>query len=162
VQAMEEGRFDVALLAAPSLPEVLHGLPLYRERYVLAFPQGHVFAGRNDVPLAMLAGQDYLVRVHCEFPEHFRALGAPEPKGARVRYSSEREDWVQAMVAAGLGCTVMPEFLPAHDGISTRPLSEPEITRTVSLVTVAGRRHGPALASMVRLARRYPWSGNSP
>ncbi len=159
VQAMEEGRFDAALLAAPSLPEGLHAVPLYRERYVLAFPQGHPFSDRNDVPLGLLDGQDYLTRVHCEFPDHFRALGAAEPKGGQVRYSSEREDWVQAMVAAGLGCTIMPEYLPTHEGISTRPLSEPEVTRTVALVTVAGRRHGPALTAMLRLAKRYPWSG---
>ncbi len=159
IEAMREGVLDVALLALPSLPEALHAMPLYDERYVIAFPEGHAFANRNAVALDALAGIDYLKRVHCEFTEHFEAMGQARPLGVNVRYSSEREDWVQAMVVAGMGCTIMPEFLPAITGIGTRPLAEPEVARTVSLVTMAGRRHGAALAAMVRLAKRYPWPG---
>jgi DNA-binding transcriptional LysR family regulator len=61
------------------------------------------------------------------------------------------------MVLAGLGCTTMPEFLPLLPGIATRALVEPEVARTISLVTVAGRRHSPAVGALVRLARRHPW-----
>lgn len=158
---MEEGAFDAALMAMPGLPQSLHETPLYTERYVIAFPAGHPFAQRNAVPIGALEGADYLQRVHCEFTEHWEALGETQPLGVRVRYTTEREDWVQAMVAAGLGCSIMPEFLVALDGIGTRPLAEPEVTRTVSLVTVAGRRHGPALSAMVRLARHHPWPDGS-
>ena len=159
IGAMREGTLDVALLALPTLPDVLHTMPLYDERYVIAFPEGHAFANRNAVPMEALAGIDYLKRVHCEFTEHFEAMGKARPLGVNVRYSSEREDWVQAMVVAGMGCTIMPEFLPAITGIGTRPLAEPEVSRTVSLVTMSGRRHGAALGAMVRLAKRYPWPG---
>ena len=159
VGAMGAGELDVALLAMPSLPESLHAMALYPERYVIAFPAGHAFQRRNAVALDALAGIDYLKRVHCEFVDHFEAMGEARALGVNVRYSSEREDWVQAMVAAGLGCSIMPEHLPALDGIATRPLKDPKITRTVSLVTVAGRRHSPAVAGMIRAARRHPWPG---
>ena len=46
-------------------------------------------------------------------------------------------------------------------GIATRPVTEPEVSRTISLVTVAGRRHAPALDVMTRLARTYPWPGGA-
>ena len=95
--------------------------------------------------------------LHCEYTDHFEALGFEASHQVKVRYSSEREDWIQAMVLAGLGCTVMPEFLPLLPGIATRALVEPEIARTISLVTVAGRRHSPAVGALVRLAQRYPW-----
>ena len=157
VGAMQAGELDVALLALPSLPESFAIQPLYSERYVIAFPQGHAFARRDAVPVDALAGEDYLKRVHCEFTDHFEAMGDTRPLGVNVRYSSEREDWVQAMVAAGMGCSIMPEHLPQIPGIGIRPLTEPEVARTVSLVTVAGRRHGPALTVMMRLAKRYPW-----
>ena len=51
----------------------------------------------------------------------------------------------------------MPEFLPQLAGIGTRLLTEPEVTRRISLVTVAGRRFAPAVESLVRLARDYDW-----
>lgn len=157
IEAMTAGDLDVALMAMPNLPDALHAMPLYPERYVIAFPAGHAFARRNAVAIEALAGIDYLKRVHCEFVDHIEAMGEARPLGVNVRYSSEREDWVQAMVAAGLGCSIMPEHLPMMDGISTRPLKDPKVSRTVSLVTVAGRRHAPALASMVRVAKRYAW-----
>ena len=161
VAAMEAGALDVALLALPSLPDALPAMPLYPERYMIAFPAGHPFQRRNAIGVEALAGIDYLKRVNCEFVDHYRALGGTQSLGVNVRYTSEREDWVQAMVVAGLGCSIMPEHLPTLDGIGVRPLKDPKISRTVSLVTVAGRRHSPALAAMVRMAKRYPWPGES-
>lgn len=86
-------------------------------------------------------------------------LGGEKDFEVNLRYSSEREDWVQAMVLAKLGCSIMPEFLPSLPGIATRVLVEPEVSRTVSLVTVAGRQYSPVLRLMVRLAKTYPWRG---
>ncbi len=152
-----EGEIDVGLIGLPSFPDRLNAIPLYSERYTIAFAKGHAFEQMNTVPLNQLDGKDYLVRLHCEFTDHFEALGFEANHAVNVRYSSEREDWIQAMVLAGMGCTVMPEFLPLLPGIATRSLVEPEIARTISLVTVAGRRHSPAVGALVRLAQRYPW-----
>ena len=161
IAAMNKGDLDVALMAMPSLPDSLHAMPLYPERYMIAFPSGHVFQRRNAVAISELTGIDYLKRVHCEFVEHYQEMGDAKPLGVKVRYTSEREDWVQAMVVAGLGCSIMPEHMPMMDGVSTRPLKEPKVSRTVSLVTVAGRRHSPALAGMIRVAKRFAWPGES-
>jgi DNA-binding transcriptional LysR family regulator len=154
-----EGEIDVGLIGLPSFSDRLNAIPLYSERYTIAFAQGHAFEQMNTVPLSRLDGEDYLVRLHCEFTDHFEAMGFEASHEVKVRYSSEREDWIQAMVLAGMGCTVMPEFLPLLPGIATRSLVEPEIARTISLVTVAGRRHSPAVGALVRLAHRHPWPG---
>ena len=161
IKAMADGELDVSLMAMPSLPDTLHSIPLYSERYMIAFPTGHAFQRRNAVNVEELKGLDYLQRVHCEFIEHYEEMGEAKPLGVEVRYSSEREDWVQAMIVAGLGCSIMPEHLPMLDGIGTRPLREPKVSRTVSLVTVAGRRHSPALAGMIRVAQRHAWPGDT-
>ncbi len=157
VALLLDGEIDVGLLGLPGFPDRLHAIPLYSERYTVAFAQGHAFEQMNTVPLGRIDGEDYLVRLHCEFTDHFQAEGYQATHEVNVRYSSEREDWIQAMVLAGLGCTIMPEFLPLLPGIATRALVEPEIERTISLVTVAGRRHSPAVGALVRLARRHPW-----
>lgn len=77
-------------------------------------------------------------------------------------YVGEREDWVQAMVAAGLGMTLMPEFLPILPGIETRLVIEPEVHRQVSLVTVAGRPHSQPVALAVSAARDFAWEQAEP
>ena len=157
-EMLMEGDVDVALLALPNLPERFDMISLYRERYVVAFAPGHRFETMDTVPLKELDREDYLNRINCEYPEHFSALGIPDPADVNVCYETEREDWIQAMIVAGLGVAVMPEFLPMLPGIATRPLTDPEISRDVRLVTVSGRRFSPALRSFISLARRHDWN----
>ncbi len=157
VTALLEGEIEAGLIGLPELPDRLHALPLYTERYMVAFAKGHPFEKKNVIPVNDLHQQEYLKRIHCEFSDHFEALGAPNDFQVDIRYASEREDWIQAMVLAGMGCCIMPEFLPSLPGIASRPVVDPEVSRTISLVTAAGRPHTPALGAMSRLARRYPW-----
>ena len=159
VPRMMEGELDVAFLALPSLPERFDAQTLYRERYMVAFHAGHRFEPLNAVPYDELHGENYLSRLNCEYPEHFSALGIPDKVDVRVCYATEREDWIQAMILSGMGCAVMPEFLPIMPGIATRPLIDPEISREITMVTVSGRRHSPAVAALVSLARRHDWRG---
>ena len=56
-----------------------------------------------------------------------------------------------------MGVCFLPEFSATHPGVVTRPVHDPEVTREVCLVTVAGRRWSPALASFVQALRRYRW-----
>lgn len=157
VTALLEGEIEAGLIGLPELPDRLHALPLYTERYMVAFAKGHPFEKKNVIPVNDLHQQEYLKRIHCEFSDHFEALGGRKDFQVDIRYASEREDWIQAMVLAGMGCCIMPEFLPSLPGIASRPVVDPEVSRTVSLVTAAGRPHTPAVSAMSRLARRYPW-----
>jgi len=158
VRLMLEGELDAAFIGLPALPERFDQHTLYRERYTVAFYPGHRFETMDVVPLRELNSEDYLNRLNCEYPEHFAALGIPDPAAdSRVCYATEREDWIQAMILSGLGCAVMPEFLPILPGIATRIVVEPEIAREIKLVTVAGRRFSPGLRGFVDLARRHPW-----
>ncbi len=159
VEALLSGEIDVALIGLPDFPERLTAVPLYDERYAVAFARGHRFEAMSAVPVAELNREDYLKRSHCEFSDYYAALGKPVPFTVNVRHASEREDWTQALVLAGLGCSIMPEHLPTLPGIATRMLVEPAVSRTISLVTVAGRRHTPSVEAFVRLARRFDWAG---
>jgi DNA-binding transcriptional LysR family regulator len=157
VALLLEGELDAALLGLPSLPERVDATTLYLERYIVACYPGHRFEAMAAVPCRALDQEDYLVRENCEYPEHFDRLGVPDAAQVRVCFHSEREDWIQAMILAGLGCSVMPEYLPTLDGIVSRPLVDPELSRAIQLATVAGRRHSPALKAFVSLAGRHDW-----
>ena len=156
--ALENGELDIAIMTQPDYPDSLRPTPLYQEPYLIAFAPGHRFAKMNAIPLAEIEGEDYVKRIHCEFPSNFAKLGIAAPyKSVRVRYATEREDWVQTIVASGLGMTLMPKYLPLMEGIETRPIIEPEVSRTVSVVTRAGRKHTVPVQKALEAARAMQW-----
>lgn len=61
------------------------------------------------------------------------------------------------MVASGFGITIMPEFSHTNAATIARPIAEPDLVRQLSLITVAGRRHEPAKAALIRNVRAYAW-----
>lgn len=158
VEALMGGESDAAVMALPEWPERLQALPLYEERYVVAFGRGHRFEAMNQVPLSALEDEPYLYRMKCEFVEHHAHLGVGDMCAVNVKHQSEREDWIQALVLNGMGCSIMPEYLPTLPGIPTRPIVDPEVKRTISLVTVGGRRFSPTMEKVVRRAREFHWT----
>ena len=157
IHLLLEGEIDAALIGLPNLPERFDSIPLYSERYLVGFYPGHRFERMPAVPYHELDQEDYVSRINCEYPDHFNSLGIPDRANVHVCFASEREDWIQAMILAGMGCAVMPEFLPMLPGIATRPLVEPEMHREIRLATIAGRRFSPALRAFVSLAGRHNW-----
>jgi DNA-binding transcriptional LysR family regulator len=155
--AVIKGEMDVAIVGMPDLPERLDPIPLYTERYGVAFAKGHRFERMNAVKVSDLDAEDYVQRTACEFTSHWTSMGMTRDIPVKVVFRSEREDWVQALLVAGFGCAVMPEFFPRLPGIVHRVLVEPEVSRTISLVTVAGRRFIPATKAVVQLARGFRW-----
>ena len=157
VEMLLGGELDVALVGLPSYPDELVAHPMYRERFVVAFPARHRFARMDAVPLRELDGEKYLERLNCEYMEHFTASAHAFDCKLDVRYRSEHEEWIQAMIIAGMGSAFMPEYLPLYPELQTRPLVEPEIWRTIGLVTVRGRRHTPVVDMFCRLCRSMNW-----
>lgn len=159
-EMLTKGEIDVAIFCRPDdLDDRFHTLPLYRERFVIAIGAGHPFERLNAVRVKDLNGQRYLARANCEYYEYLRnvreRIGGIE---LRRPYTSERDDWIQCMVLAGLGFTYIPEYAVTVPGLQLRPLIEPEVYRTVSLVTVRGRPHSPAVGAFVRAAKSYSWN----
>lgn len=156
--ALLKGELDIGILTLPEYSDRLRPIALFRERYFVAFAKGHRYDAMETVPMREFEGEAYIKRLHCEFPSNFSRLNVAKPyQRVDTRYMSEREDWVQAMVSAGLGMTVMPEYLPIIDGIEMRLVTEPEVQRQISLVTVAGRRHTKPVAIAVRTAQTFNW-----
>ena len=157
VDSMLAGELDLAMVGLPKLPERFDSHFLFSERYVVTFAPGHRFETMESVPVQELVNEDYLVRANCEFPDHLEAaIGNGEVK-VKVVYEAEREDWIQALVAAGLGCSVMPESLLMIPGIMTKSMVEPVLERDVKLTWVAGRRFSPAVKSFINLVKSYDW-----
>jgi DNA-binding transcriptional LysR family regulator len=154
------GDIEVALYGLPEgIDERLHALPLFEERFVVACAAGHRFAQMAAVRCRDLHEERYVNRANCEFGEYAGGILAAMGVTVKVVLRSDRDDWVQAMILAGLGFGFFPEFAVTMPGIVTRPLIEPEMVRTIHLVTVRGRPHSPAVGAFVRAARAHRWPG---
>ena len=132
---------------------------LYKERYVVIFPPEHRLAKLNAVKLGDLSGEPYVDRLSCEMREIVMGVCRDKNVNLYARFRSEREDWVQAMVLARIGFAFMPECSVTLPELLQRPLIEPEVTRTISLVSMPGRQFSPATAAMVRAAQSFDWPG---
>ena len=152
------GDLDAAIYCKPEpLDDRFHMLPLYRERFIVAFPPNHPWIEQTDVRFKDLHGQAYLNRINCEYNDHIDAIMLRVGVQPHYPYESERDDWIQAMVMAGLGCTTMPEFAVAHPNLPWRPLIDPVVERTVNLVTVRGRPYSSAIGALVHAVKSYDW-----
>lgn len=152
---LAKGELDVAIYGLPGgYDDRFHVQPLFEESFVIAVSPEHAFAAKDAVRFTDLNGERYLVRWNCEVGDQFKA--ALKEKGVEPLrpYRSERDDWIQAMILAGLGFGFFPECAVTLPGIVKKPLIEPSITRTVNLVTVRGRPHSPAVGAFVREAMR--------
>jgi DNA-binding transcriptional LysR family regulator len=132
---------------------------LYRERYVVIFPPEHRLAKLNAIKLSDLSGEPYVDRLSCEMREMVMAVCAANRVTLYARFRSEREDWVQAMVQARIGFAFMPECSVTLPNLLQRPLIEPEVSRTISLLSVPGRPFTPATAALLRAAKTFHWPG---
>jgi len=156
---LDLGELDLGLCALPTgIPERFHALPLYGERFLIAFAPGHRFEKLNAVRAKDLDGERYLSRVNCEYGEHMREVYWREGVQPIRPYKSERDDWILAMTQAGLGFSFIPEYCVAIPGLVTRPLVDPEVSRTINLVSVRGRPHSAAVGAFVRHAKTHDWS----
>ncbi len=158
IEQIIAGKLDIALLARPDpYPEQLDVQPIYRERYVVGFAVGHRFQSMNAVPLRQIGGERFLEQLSCEHHGYVSEICRQQDIAPDIVFGSEREDWIQAMVAAGLGACLIWESSSTIPGIVTRLIIEPEITREVALVSVAGRRFSPAALAFIRAAKAHRW-----
>ncbi len=161
--ALLMGELEVAIYCIPGAEEhkLTHAMPLFMEPMVIAVSESHPLASKTAIEAADLDGLPYLDRINCEFGNYgvklFEDCGVSGP----TTFQSERDDWVLAMVAAGMGYGFMGQSTATYPGVVARPLVRPAISRTVNLVTVRGRQHSPAVGAFVREVMRARWQGKA-
>jgi LysR family transcriptional regulator, hydrogen peroxide-inducible genes activator len=144
-------RLDAAVVAdVPRPDKQLRYCGLYQERIVVVAPKGHRFEQFESVRLRELEEERLLFRTNCDIFDLLLESCRKQGFEPCVVYRSSREDWVQTMVALGFGVTLMPEFTHTNPATVVVPLADSDLLRQLSLVTVAGRPHEPAVACLLR------------
>lgn len=158
IDRLEKGELHISLVGVPEeLPDHVHQLPVFQERFVIAISRNHPWAEKNVIRVAELDGQPYVGRSNCEVFQSVTEDFARRGVTTKKVFSSPRDEWVMNMVKAGLGFGFFPEYSVTDPELVVRPLIEPGYSRTVYLATMRGRPHSPAVGAFVKAARAYSW-----
>ena len=149
---------DLAFLSVTERVEA-HGLGLTQlvsEELVVLLPPGHRLAGRPQVRMAELAEERFIsFREGARLRELQAAAGRQAGFEPRVRLETNESRRVRRLVARGLGVAILPrsDAEDPADDIVVAPLVEPSLRRDITLAWREGRRHAPAAAAFLELAR---------
>ena len=158
IERLRSGALDAILLALPIQTDGLELIELFREPFVMALPKDSPLAGKSEVMETDLMGVQLLLLEdgHCLRDQALAVCGLPQPRGSEDFRGSSLET-LRQMVAAGVGCTLLPALAADAAGtggtkltsarlIELRPFAAPVPSRTIGL---AARRGFPRL-EMVR------------
>ena len=159
LEKLVEGAIDLAIMASPQkYPDHIETEILYRERFLVAHPVGHRFEELEAIPLTDVDGENYLLRYNCEYDSDIDEMMKARNCSVNVVYESEREDWIQNMVAGGLGICFIPEFSAVIPGLQAKPVIQPEIWRNICIATVKGRTLSPTVTEFMHRVRAHEWA----
>jgi LysR family hydrogen peroxide-inducible transcriptional activator len=142
LERLRQCRLDALLLALPVAGDDLEQLELFREPFVVALPQDSPLARRPALGSAELEGQNLLLleEGHCLREQALAICGATaSPQRDELKGTSL--ETLRQMVAAGVGCTLLPALAaapaasPVPPGlVQIRPFSAADACRRIGLV----------------------------
>ena len=142
----------------PGTNHKLSVIELFRERLLLACANDHRFAAMAQVPTTELARETYVDRLNCEFRERVLEILAEDSAIPVPRLRSEREDWLQDVVAMGGGVSMVPEHSVIAQGIVLKQVKGIELDRTINFVSVSGSGTSMVLQEFRKILRQETWA----
>lgn len=153
------GKYHACILPRESRPDrKLDVRPLFKERFVLGCSVNHPLAETDTVRGEDLLAFPFVDRLKCEFRDQILDHFARREVLVRPRFRSDRDDWVQRVVAEGRGICILPERSAAAPGLVTRPIEGFALEREVVIATVSGSTAPVEIRKIAQLAARYEWS----
>jgi len=138
---LEQGEVELAILDEAGLLPGLAHQTILTEELLLALPAKHALAGKGSFSLKQVVEEPFILmktghgfrQITLDF---YRKAGL-EPK---VVFESGGIETVQALVAAGLGISLVPQMVAKFPGVVYARVSQPTAARTISL---AWRKKAP-------------------
>jgi LysR family transcriptional regulator, transcription activator of glutamate synthase operon len=150
---------DLAFLSVTERIES-HGLGLHQlvsEELVAVLPREHPLGERRQVRMAELANESFIsFRTGSRLRELLVGAGRQAGFEPRVTLESNESERIRRLVARGLGVAILPRSDAEGAGaeVSVARLVEPALSRDITLAWREGRRHAPAAAEFLELARQ--------
>ncbi len=126
LQSLKAHRIDAAMIALPVDDADLVAPPLFDEPFVLACATGDPLAKKKTVKPEDLKGAGLLLLTdgHCLRDQALALCGLAAANGEAADFRATSLETIRQMVAAGMGCTLLPAMaLDAHGhNLETRPI----------------------------------------
>jgi LysR family transcriptional regulator, transcription activator of glutamate synthase operon len=149
---------DLAFLSVTERVEA-HGLGLHQlvsEELVVLLPVDHRLSGRRQVRMTELADEQFIsFREGARLRELLFGAGRYAGFEPRVTLESNESRRVRRLVSRGLGVAILPRSDAEGPGadVAVVSLTQPALSRDITLAWREGRRHAPAAAAFLNLAR---------
>ena len=162
LEALHRHTLDAALLALPVAHEGLELMELFREPFELALPVGHRLTKKKHAQPHDLTDENLLLLAegHCLRDQALDVCGAKKSE-SREEVQATSLETLRQMVAAGIGCTLLPQLStqggarPDKRLIELRPFARPAPTRLIGLVWRARGARAEAARRLGELIRTH-------
>lgn len=157
-QMLRDDELDLAFLSVTERVES-HGLALHQlvsEELVVLLPVVHPLAGRRRLRMAELAAEEFIsYREGARLRELLFLAGRHAGFEPRVKLESNESQRIRRLVSRGMGVAILPRSDAVAPGaeVSVVTLSDPPLSRDITLAWRQERRHPPAVAEFLALAR---------
>ena len=161
------GEVDLGIGPEREFPNELQTRPLLHMPFLAVFKAGHPLAALAQVPWSALAAYP-LIAIQGDYTHllNTELRSAPEHIALKPAHEVAFMTTALSMASAGLGVTTCLPYaatLLTLQGLDTRPLVQPSITRRFQIFTRATRPPGPAAQGLadflVGYADEQGWSG---
>lgn len=160
--ALDKGDIDIAVMASPyDFPRRFAGPAMFLEEFVVAHPHNHRYHAQQLIALKDINAEPYCERTQCEFSVFIDHVISERGVDVDVVQQTHREDWVQAMVRAGLGISFMPESIARAGALSFVHVTDSPFARAVRALVLAERPQSPNVALLQSHLKEHVWSTRS-
>ncbi len=157
-EMLREDELDLAFLSVTERVES-HELGLHQlvsEELVVLLPSGHRLAGRRRLRMAELQSEEFISYLEgARLRELLVSAGRAAGFEPQIKLESNESERIRRLVARGMGVAILPRsdaVAPGAD-VAVLTLTEPPLSRDITLAWRQGRRHPPAVAEFLALAR---------
>lgn len=157
-EMLRDDELDLAFLSVTEQVES-HGLALQElvsEELVAVLPTDHALAGRRRLRMRELEGEEFIsFREGARLRELLVAAGQRGGFVPRIKLESNESERIRRLVARGMGVAILPRSDAVGPGaeVAVVDVTEPSLTREITLAWRQDRSHPPAVAEFLSLAR---------
>jgi DNA-binding transcriptional LysR family regulator len=157
VQALREGQIQAGILHPPILDASLNLEIICREPLVVVLPADHSLAGQENIALAQLREETFVMYPRTWNPGTFdQIISLCQSAGFHMRLGQEALGWqsITSLVAASFGVSIVPASsqLLRNAGVAYRPLQGATPTFDLALAWLSGN-DSPVLHNFLQIAR---------
>jgi DNA-binding transcriptional LysR family regulator len=157
-EMLRADELDLAFLSVTERIE-RHGLGCHQlvlEELMVIVPRDHPLSARKRVKMRELSGEQFIAfRRGARLRELLVGAGRQAGFDPQVKLESNESQRIRRLVARGMGVAILPrsDVMAAGADVAALELIEPSLTRDITLAWRADRRHSPAAAEFLELAR---------